>query len=381
MTKLVEILEPDGRVTRAEFPDDASDAEIEAALGGASEAHPSPPPPPQATAEPRRFTSEPLTPAQTESLIPRAGIGPTVHDIIRWALENPQLALEMLIQGGTTSAGIAAGTPAGPAGQAILGGLGSVAGKRIARDIGRFLGLPGETSQPAVVSGETALDFAEGALGPVASATARPIARVLTGTGGRTFEKARETAGEAVKESARKAAGAGETFEEIARAVHKFGETFDKSLREQALQHLKESNLGSMVRRGGELAGLGSAILGDPVTGLGYLLGGYALSGLQRSAALRLLSNEKFKRWLADNAPFPRAVDVATSLAALAADKSLTNTEKADIEALEKALGVPLLPDAITRHPRRRARDPKTGKFVKGGVDHSALEELFRGGP
>src|SRR5690606_34309568 len=135
------------------FPDDASDAEIEAALVGASEAHPRPPPTPQqATAEPR---------------LPRIGGG--VHNIIRWTLENPQLALELLIQGRTTRAGIAAATPTGPSGSPILGGLGPVAGKRVARDIGSFLGLPGETSQPAVVSGETALDFAEGTLGPAVS--------------------------------------------------------------------------------------------------------------------------------------------------------------------------------------------------------------------
>ena len=79
--------------------------------------------------------------------------------------------------------------------------------------------------------------------------------------------------------------------------------------------------------------------------------------------------------------------EIATSLAALAADKSLTDTEKADIDALLGAIQFDSGLDPFSGErrragmPQRRARDPKTGKFVKGGVDHSALEELFRGGP
>lgn len=356
MTKLVEILEPDGRVTRAEFPDDASDAEIEAALGGLT-----PQPSTPAPAQPQPSAEKPFP----------LNYLPNIPD---------PLQSDLITQGIGSTAGITVGTAlGGPLGGMIGGALGSVGGGVISR---------AARGEDPLSGGDIALDALSGTLGPASTALAKAGLRQFVGLSEEVLEKGIEAANKVAKNVDPKW-----TFREIFANIDKAAQG---EIRDALIKALRTPPSAAFAQRGGEMLALGHMLLqGDPVKSLGILLGGYTLSGVSKAAARKVIQSDTLLHWLT-SASKTRASpgDLAGSLAAIVAENrdelapvmdavgelmtALLSSSKA--QAAER----PADPFSGERRragmPQRRARDPKTGKFVKGGVDHSALEELFGGG-
>jgi hypothetical protein len=107
--------------------------------------------------------------------------GGNIVEAIKWAAQNPQMALDMAGQGVFGSLGIAGGTTVGgPVGGVAGGAIGNVAGKQAARTLGGYLGFP-DSERPDLMSAETAVDAGLGATGPVLNKVAQHGSRFISG--------------------------------------------------------------------------------------------------------------------------------------------------------------------------------------------------------
>lgn len=321
---------------RYEFPKDATRDEIVAFLDARSSKEP------VATTQ----RSEPPAPAAPPRVPGAAGA-------LNWAASNPQGALDMLLSGGLSAAGTAAGSPAGPAGSIALGGAGAAAGKRIARDIGSLAGFPGSEEYPS--TGESTLDAAAGGAGPALSAVARPATRALTGVSKEAASKVSDAHqvrgaiksvtdevkhGKSILEKAAgTSAGSKKFAEEIAELAREAGHLADKVPDAAIKRTISEiaKGAGKLPDNAGKLGALIMGVAHGDITSAALLFGaGFGASKVRMAAARRLLRSERAVEWIMERAKggiTPTAL--LTSLSGLAAVKGLDASTRADIRTLQ----------------------------------------------
>lgn len=324
------------------------------------------------------------------------GVGSGVLAIKDWLTRNPAMALEIAAQTLTTGAGIAGGAVvAGPPGAIAGGAAGNVAGKQIGRRVGQALNLPDAKAPPDLASVETAIDAGLGAVGPVASSTSRPLARVFTGASPKVVS---EQAGRFadITRHADDAAAARATGREadlrgfITRSPDEragygsMGRAFDQhaqhstALRREAAEGIARNateTAEQVAQRSSgtarNLTNIGAIAhaftTGDLATAAAIFGGGHALSAGQRRSVERLMQNERFVNWLNQAAP-KTSSQLAGSLGAILAEQQLTPAERADITALQ---GIrPRRTEGATYDANvDRHRDP-AGRFVGGPIPH-----------
>lgn len=346
------------------------------------------------------------TPPQTVNVptlgrdLPNANMQPAdPREAIEWIKKNPQTVLDLILQSGGTAAGIGLGVATlpvtGPVGPIVGGATGNVAGKQLSRRIGQALDFPDAAQPPDLNSVETAIDAGLGAVGPVVSSAARPLARAFTGASPKVVS---EQAGRfaditrhaddaaAARATGREADFQGflarnldnrEEFADLGRSFHQQAQQ-STALRAETVAGIERTaaeaaenaaqrvsgNIGQLTNFGA----IGSAFAtGDLTTALGILGAGHALSAGQRRAATSLMKNERFVNWLSQAAPKTRS-QLSGSLSAILAEQQLTPAERADITTLQ---GIrPRRTEGATYDASvDRHRDP-AGRFVGGPVPH-----------
>ena len=306
-------------------------------------------------------------------------------DALDWIRQNPQAALDLLVQTGLTVPAVAGGSAlGGPAVGAVAGAGANVLGKQASRFIGRQLGLEGSEA-PDLASMETALDAGIGASGPLVSAAARPAARALVGVPERALERVRK-----VSNKARVARERGERAtrftEEVRRKAPPGSDTqarmraeFDETIADDIAQRAQKTReavteeaarqsgrAGRLLEAGGNYGGLALAAIQGDMTAAATVFGlGHGLSAGQKAAARWLLKKDRVVRFLTNRGPaFAAKGQASAILPALAAEKWLTDTDRHHLEQLRAK---PERHSALPRDAR--------GRFV--GVDHTALEQMF----
>ncbi len=282
---------------------------------------------------------------------------PGAAGVLNWAARNPQDALDTLGTGIGATAGMA--VPGGPALQIPMAGLGSAAGKRVARDIGSLFGLSGSEEYPSTT--ESVVDAGMGAAGPAVGAVAKPAARAISGlsrkgaetleglmagaksakataddVGGMAAAMRAQDAGKRLRPKARAREQAqADEMAEIARGAEELSQQAIKTLRDKTLKTIKET--GELPKKGGDLLAIAQVIAtGDAVTAAALFGGGRALSKARMKAAERLLSDEKVVAWMARKAEGGiTPARLLGSLSGLASVEGVSAALKDDIRTLQ----------------------------------------------
>ena len=318
-----------------------------------------------------------------------------VASAVEWVRNNPQAVLDMLVQGGFTGLGIAAGAatgPAAPIAAPALGGTMSVIGKQASRELGRRLGLAGAEQPDAL---ETIIDAGTGAVGPAVSSAARaarPLAGRVFGGGQETLTEVLGTRA-ALKPIPSEVHEARAAYEARDAALAKLSKSTHGEIRSRAVldRTVEQGTLGKAFKtlleateakdaavaaamasavKKSEILTPGAvnmltgatALLHNPVAAVGVFVGGHAIRGLHHVAAKQLLESDKFIAWALSNPAASTPKQIAGSLVALAAEKGLSADEREAVRQLQAAVS----PPGRRSESRGRPFRDEGGRFAVG---------------
>lgn len=243
----------------------------------------------------------------------------------RYAAENPREAGRMGAQFVGTGAGIiGGGAVAGLPGAVGGGAAGNVASRQIYDAVLDW--LRGTQQRPDVVSIESGVDAAAGALGPVLGRLAKPAARIATGL--EAFGPAEQAQVRAVQKAAEDAAramglpaGRGREIAELALAEH---------ARNSSAERLSRGFLSSALGQTpgpSSLAGLVTSLATGNIThGIAVAAGVF---GGRHVAARTLLNNPRFVEWAYMNGNnISTPAQLGAALASLAASEGLAPADR-----------------------------------------------------
>lgn len=282
-----------------------------------------------------------------------------------------QDALDFAGSGLGAIGGAAAGTAFGavaPVTVPALAAAGSVAGKRVARDIGSLFGTTGSEQYPGTA--ESVVDAAAGAAGPIIGSTSRALGRQISGISGELVEQTQQKLVPELKKAAR----------DVAKAVPGTGSgrTLGRQWSNDAIEGAVNLTVKRAAQRGAAETALPGGIVGSVVSSVEPITGALIGAGVSHvvirnvvPALLRSKFGPEFARW-ALNMNKGRAPDAAKSLLAIGIGQDMTRDERRALNAMADELRTT---PASSRHS---ARDEK-GRFV--AIDRSQLESLFGGTP